>query len=375
MAWVTKLEGPRRGTRYRVQWRDPSGRHRSKTFRRRKDAAEFANRTELELSAGTWRDPGAARTLLRDQLRASLDGAVDLRPATRELYEGVARLHLVPALGDLPIGQVRPEDVREWMADLQGRGVGARTIQIARQVLSRCLGEAVADSKIPTNAVRSARAPQARRRELVIPRTADVEAIADAVAPAFRAMVLLAAYGGLRFGELAGLQRRDVRILERRVEVRRQAVETSSGVALAELKTRGSRRTVTIPASVAEELARRLQGVAPDPEAQVFTAAHGALLRRRNFRRRVWLPALAAAGVRGVRFHDLRHHAAAAAIAAGAHPKAIAWRLGHSSITVTMDTYGSLFPGLDEELAERLDGARALARPDGQVLELPTASG
>jgi integrase len=60
----------------------------------------------------------------------------------------------------------------------------------------------------------------------------------------------------------------------------------------------------------------------------------------------------------GPRFHDLRHHAAAVAIAAGAHPKAIQARLGHASITTTLNVYGGLFPSLDEELADRLDAAR-----------------
>ena len=93
---------------------------------------------------------------------------------------------------------------------------------------------------------------------------------------------------------------------------------------------------------------------------------------RTNFRRRFFIPAVVAAGLgqmvrrdggrgrartvyEGIRFHDLRHTAATLAIAAGAHPKAIQERLGHSSITTTLDRYGHLFPALDEELAERLD--------------------
>src|SRR3954465_11882553 len=78
-------------------------------------------------------------------------------------------------------------------------------------------------------------------------------------------------------------------------------------------------------------------------------------MRRSNFRRRIWLPAVAQAGLEGRRFHGLRHTAGALGIAQGAHPKAIQERMGHSSIQVTLDRYGHLFPGLDERIAEGLD--------------------
>jgi integrase len=95
----------------------------------------------------------------------------------------------------------------------------------------------------------------------------------------------------------------------------------------------------------------------------VFTAPRGGALRAGAFRTRAWAPALEAAGLGHVRIHDLRHTAAALAIRAGAHPKSIADRLGHSSISVSMDLYGHLFPAVDEALAERLDEmARGPAR-------------
>ena len=85
-------------------------------------------------------------------------------------------------------------------------------------------------------------------------------------------------------------------------------------------------------------------------------AGKAASIRRTNFRRRAWGPAIEAAGLEPPPVpHDLRHTAAALAIAEGAHPKAIQSRLGHSNITTTLNVYGHLFPGLDDELAARLD--------------------
>ncbi|MCD6022755.1 MAG: tyrosine-type recombinase/integrase [Actinomycetia bacterium] len=92
-----------------------------------------------------------------------------------------------------------------------------------------------------------------------------------------------------------------------------------------------------------------------------FPGPKGALLRRSNFRR-VWTKARTRADLDGLRFHELRHTAAALAIAQGAHPLAIRGRLGHSSITVTMDGYGGLFPPLDEAIAEGLDEVLRVSR-------------
>ena len=127
---------------------------------------------------------------------------------------------------------------------------------------------------------------------------------------------------------------------------------------LGPLKTKESRRVVTIPAFLADELAHEYR--ARNDSDLVFPAPEGGPLRRTNFRRRFWAPAVEAAGMSPApTFHHLRHTAAALAIAQGAHPKAIQARLGHASITTTLNLYGHLFPSLDVELAERLDDVRA----------------
>jgi integrase len=97
----------------------------------------------------------------------------------------------------------------------------------------------------------------------------------------------------------------------------------------------------------------------------VFAAPKGGPLRHNNFYQRLFCPALARAGLPDqVRFHDLRHTCAALLIAQGAHPKAIQAHLGHSSIQVTMDRYGHLFPEALEHLADRLDAVRIQARAE-----------
>jgi integrase len=141
-------------------------------------------------------------------------------------------------------------------------------------------------------------------------------------------------------------------------------------------KSVASRRTVSVPSFVVEALARHLADHA-DPSGLVFSAPSGGPIRRTNFRRRIWVPAVRASVGEPCTFHDLRHTHAALLIAQREHPKVIQERLGHASIKTTLDTYGHLFDGLDEAAAERLDASwhgssvdALWTQADGGVIEL-----
>lgn len=168
-------------------------------------------------------------------------------------------------------------------------------------------------------------------------------------------MVLTAGYVGLRQGELVGLALDHVDLLHRTIRVDRQLVEIAGSLHFGPPKTKAGIRTVSIPAALCEILAVHFATSAVQSSGLAFPGPKGSPLRRSNFRR-VWSKACTRAGLDGLVFHELRHTSAALAIAQGAHPLAIKERLGHSSITVTMDRYGGLFPRLEEAIAESLDG-------------------
>ena len=117
-------------------------------------------------------------------------------------------------------------------------------------------------------------------------------------------------------------------------------------------KTRAGRRTVPIPRLVAAELEQHLAATAGD---LVFPAPEGGLLRPSLYRRRVWQPATLAADVEGLRIHDLRHTAVSLWIAAGASPKEVAARAGHTSVVTVFDRYGHLLPGHEDQVTDALD--------------------
>ena len=176
---------------------------------------------------------------------------------------------------------------------------------------------------------------------------AQIAALVEAVGARYRALVLVAAYGGLRWGELVGLKVKRVELLHGRVtvaEVNGQLIPGLPGTA-------AGRRTITLPAVAAVALAEHLTEFAePGPEGRVFPAPKGGYLRRSNFRRRWWVRAIRAAGVEGLRFHDLRHSAATLALAAGANTRELMERMGHTLPTVAL-RYQHVMAGRDQAIA------------------------
>jgi len=185
----------------------------------------------------------------------------------------------------------------------------------------------------------------------------------------------MAGYTGLRWGELAALRPKHLDLLRGTVDVREALSEVGGHLETVSTKT-GKERTVGLPRFLCDLLGEHL---ARYPGEYVFTAPESGPLRRHNFYRRVWKRALRDAGLdEATRFHDLRHSAASIAINRGANVLQVQGMLGHSSATVTLDTYSHEFPALAEQLRDGLDAAyreshaasmRLLEGPE--VVEIP----
>lgn len=191
---------------------------------------------------------------------------------------------------------------------------------------------------------------------------AQVNGLAAAVPECHRALVYVAAYSSPRFGELAGLRRRDVNPLHGTLTVAQQITEVRGQLHFGPPKTSSSRRTVRLPDIVMAALEQHMERYSePGPDGLVFQAVEGGPLRRTNFRSRVWLPATKAVGVEGLRFHDLRHTGATLAAASGAPLKALMKRMGHSTVHAAL-RYQHVVEGQQEAIAQYLDEiARAAA--------------
>jgi len=162
---------------------------------------------------------------------------------------------------------------------------------------------------------------------------AEIDALADAIGPRFGPMVLLAAWTGLRFGELAGLRVIDLDLARGTVRVTRQAQEHADGsVTVEPPKTAAGRRTIAVPPHILPTLAAHVAGLAEGPpDRLLFPSPEGTAQRRSNFRTRYWLPAVNAVGIPELHFHDLRHTGNTMAASTGASTKELMARMGHAS--------------------------------------------
>ncbi len=284
---------------------------------------------------------------------------------------------MIPKLGDVPIGQLQPVHISQWVVSLGDEGLAPATTRKAYQLLAAALTSAVDNGLIPLSPCRKVKLPKLVTPEMRILEPDEIDALAEAIDDRYRVMVIAAAYIGLRFGELCALRVERFDALRRTVRVEGSLSEVRGEFVFKGPKSEASRRTVSVPGFLVEELAQHL-ATYPDSSGLVFTAPTGGPIRRTNLRRRIWMPAVEASVSEPCTFHDLRHTHAALLIAQGEHPKVIQERLGHASIKTTLDTYGHLFDGLDEAAADRLDEVWRGSRPErvmkssdgGEVIEL-----
>lgn len=355
--------------RWEARYRDPAGCQRGQTFRTKREAELFLQRVGADVQRGEWIDPEAARMRFRRFAERWLETKVNLKESTQADYLSVLSNHLLPAFGDLPLARVDRVAVQAWVAASVKRGLGAGTIRNAYGVLRQVMGAAVEAGAISKTPCRGIDLPTVVRDEMNFVTHEEIAALAEAMAhpkdykgrprgnfPQFALAVQVAAYTGVRFGELAALRRKRVDLLHRRIHVAESVKEVRGRLVFGPTKTYET-RTVPFPDFLAEPLARHLDGLPGDFDQLVFTARDGAPLRNSNFRRR-FDAAVAQAGLpKGLRIHDLRHSFAALLIAAGGHPQAVKERMGHSTVQVTFDRYGHLFPALESSLTDALDKA------------------
>ncbi len=322
------------GSVYDVRLRAPDGRAYKRTFRTKREAETFQAQQRADRSRGGWVDPGAGSITFSDFAASWLHNRVNLRSRTRELYEGLLRVHLLPRLGPVQLSDLSTSVVRTWHASLVNAGrPGPTTVAKCYRLLRTMLATAVEDGILVKNpcVIRSAGVERSDERQVAT--VPQVAALADAIDARYRSMVLLATFCGLRFGELAGLARERLDLLHGTVTVNEQMQELSNGVrTVAPPKSAAGRRTVALPPHLLSELEAHLSThAAPGLRGLVFPAPEGGPLRRGNFRQRTWAPACKAVGIEGFRFHDLRHTGNTLAAATGASTRELMARMGHAS--------------------------------------------
>ncbi|CAN5337941.1 site-specific integrase [soil metagenome] len=338
------------GRRYRVRYRKPDHKQTDKRgFRTKRDAELFLASVEVAKNSGRYIDPTRARVSIGDWMNKWVETRTDLRRSTFDRLEGVVRLHIVPSLGPIAIGDLTRFDAQLWASKLTATQSPGSVRKIVN-VLSAGLQVAVDDGRIPANPASRLKMPRQskkRKKFLTHQQVAELAATVDAkpAGEGYGLLVLVLAYTGLRWGELAGLRVRDLDFVRGRLDVHTTMVEVDGYMEESSPKDY-EERSIPVPEFILEQLSIHVEDKTPADHVFVSSKS-GSVLRNRTFRRGWFNDAAEQIGIPGLTPHELRHTCASLAVSAGANVKALQRMLGHSSAKETLDTYSDLF---DEDL-------------------------
>ncbi|GAA6527478.1 hypothetical protein IDVR_32760 [Intrasporangium sp. DVR] len=343
---------------WRVRYRTPDARQRSRSFARKRDAEAFEDEVRGRLRAGDFVDPQRGRVTLSvmwsEYQRA---GMTHLRATTAQNYRQAFR-HVEAAFGRWPVAKIEHADVAAWVTALS-TVKGPETVRYAHRVFCLVLDYGMRTRRLTNNAARGVRLPRrppARERILTM---AEVEALADRMGSEGD-LVRVLAFLGLRWSEAVALRVSDVDLDRRRVRVIERATEAGGRMDVSAPKTRAAVREIGIPGFLVEVLTGRVEGKPRD--ALVFPSPEGGYLRNGNWRTRSGFNAAVAALGLDVTPHDLRRSFGSLARAAGADLRFIQKAMGHESITTTARIYAHLYDNELDVVAQAL----GTLREDGQ---------
>jgi len=352
--------------RYQASFIDPTGTRQNApdTFARSQDASRWLALVEADLSRGTWLDDRAGSVSLGEYARAVLRDSQTIGPRWRETCERNMRLHLAPLL-ELPLRAVSPMRVREWhAAALRGKG-GKTSISQTYRFLRMVMNTAARENVIARNPCQIKGAGAVKSVERPVASPAQIIALVEAINPRYRTAVLIAAWCGLRRGEIAGLLTVDVDLTTHKITVRKNRIELlSSKVAFDDdPKTEAGKRTVTIPPHVMPIVRLHLEEYAG--KERFFVSRDGSPLRG-NTLYQAFVRARKKVGLEEMTVHDLRHTGQTLAAQAGATMADLMNRLGHASMAAAKRYLHSV-DGRDAEIAKALSDLAA----HGDAARLP----
>lgn len=284
-----------------------------------------------------------------------------VRPTTYTRISGIVRNHINPRIGHTRLQALTPQQVEQLLNDARAAGLSSRTVQYLHAVLRNALNQAVRWGLVPRNVASLVRPPQAVHQPIQ-PWTAEQarQFIATVRDERLEALYVLALTTGLRQGEVLGLRWEDIDLDAGALTVNGQLQKFDRKLHWVPTKTAKSKRTIVIPAVALTSLRahhdrQRLKTArGQQPKGYVFTTRDGKPLMARNVYRR-FLELSAQAGLPRIRFHDLRHTAATLMLAQGVDPRTIMEILGHSQISLTLNTYSHVLDSMKQSAAHRLN--------------------
>lgn len=335
-----------KGLRWMGRYVDDDGRERTKAFARKIDAKAWVDEQTAALVTGTYIDPDRAAVTLGSFYAQWSQRQVWVHHTRRQNNLVVERF---PHAG-VALGELRASHIEGWVKSMVDQGLAPLTIQQRVGSLRAILKAAIRDGYLVRDPSLNVKLPRARRAEaaMVIPTPAEVGALVDYADAGFEAYVALCAFAGLRRGEACAIEVGDIDFLGRTIKVRRQLVLNGRDDVDIRAPKYGSERTVPAPDALLELLAEHIRRHSPgdDPSRPMFAGvADGRLSPNQVWRR--FKAAQTEAGV-DTHLHALRHYYASGLIRAGCDPVTVQRAMGHSTPSVTLNTYSHLWPDAED---------------------------
>lgn len=307
--------------------RHPSGKRYYKSDPLRTVVKEWADEEERKIRRGEFIDPRAGKMTL-DTWWGEWFPTKRIEQATVDAYLSRWRNHIQPAFGSWPLASIQSWDVEKWVTDMVRRGVGPPTVKESLWLLGQMMKAGVRHKLVAADPTALVQAPTPPKHVDRILTRAEADQLLAQFDGQDRLLVLLMLYCGLRFQEAAGLRRFRVDLLRKRLQVAK--VQPRKG-GEKRPKTDAGTRAVPIPDDLVVELSLHIP--APD-DRLVIVGRDGGRVRSENWRKRVWLPAVKAAGLQDPQPtpHDLRHTYGSWLAEAGVPPHEIAALMGHASL-------------------------------------------
>jgi integrase len=308
-------------------------------------------------------------------------------PNTCERYETIVRSHLIPAIGSLPLLALQPHHIQKYYSQAleSGRwsgkgGLSPLTVCKHHRVLYESLKYGVRQGTLARNPAEAVTPPHGQSKEFITLGAKQVQLILDASKETlYHTLFFTKVYTGLRRGELLGLRWCDIDLEKSTLSVLQTLQHLPDGKYIfREPKSKHSRRQIALSPSLAvllwehkmkQDHARQLLGKHLQLTDLVFSHPDGRPFRP-NTVSRAFQQIARTVGLKGVRLHDLRHAHATILLQQGVHPKIVQERLGHSSISTTLDIYSHVLPGLQEAAARRFEEGLESTLTETQVAEV-----
>ncbi len=339
------------------------GKHVSKYYKTQGECREWLRNIRNQVEEGlTFTGAQTSLTVFLKEWLIINDTSV--RPNTSVQYRQIVNQHIIPDLGAIKLKDLNPRQIQALYGKKLSSGSSARTVTLIHAVLRRALNHALKLGTIGRNPALAVTRPKSKRKEMKTLSDSQVRTfLSFTEGDRFEVLFWLAVTTGLRQGELVGLKWSDVDWVNRRLRIQRQLQRVSGGLTFSEPKSAAGRRVIALGVATIEKLRKHQLFQLEEIKAfgnlwkendMIFPSTKGTPMDPSNLYHN-FKEILITAGLPNIRFHDLRHTAATLMLQQGVHPKVVQERLGHSDISMTLNTYSHVLPVMQDEAAEKMD--------------------